>query len=154
MSGRREKRSGSIGALCKMSDAIFKRLLLQQLSSRFNHTLQKACIREKYKLLLFLALCQSLKVYDTLKINYLSYFASIDKAMLVSSGKRSSRPSRPPGLLLFHIALRGSWSHIKLVAWIDRLERKERIWISPVCLPVRFLCADHMIWKGLHRHVY
>ncbi len=76
---------------------IFKRLLLPQFSSNFNQTLQKACIRGKYRLLLFLSVCHSLKVYGTLNRSYFSsmYIASIDKAMLVSSSKRSSRTLRP-----------------------------------------------------------
>ena len=41
----------------------------------------------KCRLLLFLAICQTLKVYGTLNICYLSYIASIHKAMLVSSAK-------------------------------------------------------------------
>ena len=44
-------------------------------------------------------MCRFLKVYGILKIIYLSYIASIHKAMLVSSGKRSSRTSRPLSLL-------------------------------------------------------
>ena len=39
----------------------------------------------------FLAICQILKVYGTLKISYLNYIARIHKDMLVSSDKRSSR---------------------------------------------------------------
>ncbi len=53
----------------------------------------------KYRLLLFLAICQILKVYGTLKISYLSYIAIIHNAMLILSGKKSSRTSRPLCLL-------------------------------------------------------
>ncbi len=56
-----------------------------------------ALVRGKYRLLLFLAICQTLKVHGTLKINYLRYVASIHRAMLVSSGKVSSTL----GLLFF-----------------------------------------------------
>ena len=58
--------SGSFGALCKILYVkIFKRLLLQQFSSKFIQTLQKATSRGKYSLLLFLAIWQILKVYGT-----------------------------------------------------------------------------------------
>ncbi len=50
--------------------------------------------------ILFLATCYILKVYDTLNISSLSYIASIHKAMLVKSDRRSSRAPRPLGLLL------------------------------------------------------
>ena len=83
---------GSFDTLCKISHVqIFKRLLLPQFSSYLNQTLHKACNLAKYKLLLFLAICQTLKAHGILKISYLSCIASIHKAMLVSSGKRSSR---------------------------------------------------------------
>ncbi len=42
-------------------------------------------------LLLFITIGQILKVYGTLKRSYLSYISIIHKAMLVLSGKRSSR---------------------------------------------------------------
>ncbi len=58
-------------------------------------------IRGEYRLLLFLAICQILRVYGTLKISYLSYIASIHKSMLVSSNKWRSRASRPLGLFFF-----------------------------------------------------
>ena len=45
-------------------------------------TLQKACIRGRYRLII-------VKTYGTLKISHLSYFTSIHKAVLVSFGKRS-----------------------------------------------------------------
>ncbi len=50
----------------------------------------------------FISIYQILKVYDTLKISYPKYIASIHTATctLASSGKRSSRASSPPGLLL------------------------------------------------------
>ena len=57
--------------------------------------MQSMIIRGGNRLLLSLAICQILKVYDTLKISYLIYIAIIHKAMLVSSGKRQSRVSRP-----------------------------------------------------------
>ena len=46
----------------------------------------------------FLAICQILKIYGTLKITYLSYIASIHKSMLVSFDIWSSRASRPLAL--------------------------------------------------------
>ncbi len=39
------------------------------------------------------------KIYGTLRISHVSYITSISKAMLVSSGKRSSTASRPIGLV-------------------------------------------------------
>ena len=58
---------------------------------------RKPCIRGKYRLLLFLANCQILKVHGTLKISYLSYIASIHKAMLVSApGKKSPAEYKGP----------------------------------------------------------
>ncbi len=93
----------SFDAPCKISNVkIFKRSLVPQFSSNFNQTLQKACIQGKYRLLLFLDSCQILKGYGTLKISYLSQIASIHKAMLVSSSNRSSKLSRPLGLLLMN----------------------------------------------------
>ncbi len=100
---------------------IFKRPLLPHFSSKFKQILQKSCNRGKYTGYYFFwqdpdeffpcglpiaaegqpeETCQMLKVYlkifeDTMKTTYLSYIAIIDKAMLVSSGKRSSRVSRP-----------------------------------------------------------
>ncbi len=56
----------------------------------------------KYRLLLFLAICQILKVYGSLKTSYLSLIASFHKTMLVSSGNRSSKSSRPLGLFFFY----------------------------------------------------
>lgn len=48
---------------------IFKRLvLLPEFSPNFSQTLQKACNQVKYRLFLFLVICQILKVYGTLKI--------------------------------------------------------------------------------------
>ncbi len=55
--------------------------------------------REVETTIFFLVICQILKRYGTLKIRYLSYIAITHKAMLVSSGKRSSRGSRPLGVL-------------------------------------------------------
>ena len=54
----------------------------------------------RYRLLFFLAICQTLKVYGILKISYLSYIALMHKVMLVLSGKRSNRASRPMSFLL------------------------------------------------------
>ncbi len=51
---------------------------------------------------------QTLKVYGTLKISYLIYIASIHNAMLISSGKRSSRASRPLGLFFFFFNLKST----------------------------------------------
>ena len=87
---------GSFGALCKISDVkILKRLLLPSFHPIFTQTLQNAGIRGKYSLSLFLAICQTLKVYDTLKISYLGYIASIPKAMLVSKGQAEYQGSGP-----------------------------------------------------------
>ena len=91
------------GALCKISDVNnFKRLLLPQFSSNFNQTLQKTCIQGKYRLLLILAICQTLKVYIWHFENNLPqlYTASIHKAMLVSSGK-GLQSVKAPGPLVF-----------------------------------------------------
>ncbi len=54
-------------------------------------------------------------IYSTLKIHvsYLSCIARIHKAMLTSFGKRSSRASRPLGLLLLFLFYRGV-KHINL----------------------------------------
>ncbi len=88
---------GSFGALCKIHDVkIFNRLLLPQFSSIFKQTLEKVCNWGKYRSLLFLAVCQNLKVYGPLKmLSQLHIAILIHEAMLVSSGKRSSRASRP-----------------------------------------------------------
>ncbi len=57
--------------------------------------------QEKIQAITFLAICQILKVYGTLKISYLSYIASIHKSVLVSSDKWSSRASMPLGLFYY-----------------------------------------------------
>ncbi len=65
----------SFGALCKIPNVrIFKRPLLPQFSSNFNHNLKKSCNPGKYRLLLFLAICQFC-VHGTLKRSYLCYIA-------------------------------------------------------------------------------
>ncbi len=65
---------GSLGEFCRISDVkIFKGLLLPEFSSKFHQTLQIACIREKYRLLLFLGICQIFKVYGTLNMSKISY---------------------------------------------------------------------------------
>ena len=50
---------------CKSSNVkVFKRLLLLHFSSNFNQTLQKTFIRGKYRLFLFLGICQiSIKLF-------------------------------------------------------------------------------------------
>ncbi len=70
------------------------KLLLPQFSSNFNQTLQKECNCGNTGYYYFWRSEKSLKVYRTLKINYLSYIAIIHKTMLVSSDKRSSRHKR------------------------------------------------------------
>ena len=75
-------------------------VLLPQFSFNFNETLKKACNPGKYRPLLFLVICHILSTgIWHLKRSYLSYFAIIHKAILVSFGKRLSRASRPLGLL-------------------------------------------------------
>ncbi len=84
----------SFGALCKLPQVkIFKRLLLSRLSFNFNQTVQTACNRGKYRSLLFLAICQILKVYMAFwrEATSATLPLSLLKTMLVSSGKRSSR---------------------------------------------------------------
>ncbi len=89
---------GSSGALCNFSDVKnFKRLFLPQFSSNF---MENTVIRGENRLLLFLDICQILKICGTLKISYLSFIATIHKVMLVSSRKGSSRVSRTLVLLL------------------------------------------------------
>ncbi len=76
---------GSFDALCKIPGV--KRLLLPHFSPNFKQTLEKACNRGKYRPLLFLAICQILKVhvYGTLKISYISkiMIATIHEAIYV-----------------------------------------------------------------------
>ncbi len=81
----------------------FSKVYCSPFSSKFSQALLQACIQGQYRLLLFVAICQILKVpvYVSLKISYLSYIASIHKAMLVSSVKGSSRASRASGDLVF-----------------------------------------------------
>ncbi len=79
-------------------------LLLPQFSSNFNQTfnfLEKMCNLEEIQVITFLAIWQILKVNGTLQISYLIYIGIIHKAMLVLSGKRSSRVSAPLGLLFW-----------------------------------------------------
>ncbi len=79
---------------------IFKRLvLLPEFSPNFSQTLQKACNQVKYRLFLFLVICQILKVYGTLKISYHSYIAIIHKAMFVSSCKGQADVKAPGPLV-------------------------------------------------------
>ncbi len=54
----------------------FSSLLLSQFSSNFNQTLKKTCNRAKYRLT-FLAICQILKAYGTLKRSYISCITAI-----------------------------------------------------------------------------
>ena len=42
--------------------------------------MESMAIRGEYRLLLYLSICQTLKLYGTLKISYLIYIASIHKA--------------------------------------------------------------------------
>ncbi len=86
---------------------------------------RKHPFRGKHRLLLFLAICQILKVHCTLNIRYLSYIASIHKAMLVSSGKGSSRSSRPLGILL--LALLDCVSRVNGVAWASVIVRNANV---------------------------
>ncbi len=106
---------GSFGALCKISDVkISKRLLRPQFSFIFEQTLQKACNRGKYRVSLFLGTFKrNLKVYDTLKISYLSYIAIIHKAMLVASGEKFSRSLKSVGLSMYNLEQKGFFTKFK-----------------------------------------
>ncbi len=62
---------------------------------------------------IFLAICQILKLYVTLMISHLSYIEIVHKAMLVSSDKRSSsRGQRPLSLFIsnFQQYVENGWS--------------------------------------------
>ncbi len=66
----------SASALCKIFNVkLIKRLLLPMFSSNFNQLYRKHVIGRKIRILLFLAICQILKVYGTLKISYTSYIS-------------------------------------------------------------------------------
>ena len=54
-----------------------------------------------HRLLLFLTICQSLKVYGILNKRQLSYISIIHKPMLVSSGKKVKQIIKAPGPRLF-----------------------------------------------------
>ncbi len=96
---------GSFHALCKIPGVkISKRLLLPQFSSNFNQTLKKACNPGKCRPLLFSGNLPNFK--------YMALWREVTSAtscILVSSGKRSSRASRPLGLL---------FSNVTLVYWL------------------------------------
>ncbi len=52
-------------------------------------------LRRKYRLLLFLVICQIWKVYGTLKISHLSYIVIIHKGMWISSSKGQAEHQGP-----------------------------------------------------------
>ncbi len=63
----------------------------------------------EYRLLLFLATCQTLNVYGTLKISYLSYIATIHKAKIAGFiwQKVVKQNVKAPGPLVLNIGLYG-----------------------------------------------
>ncbi len=69
-----------------------------QFSSNINQTLPKVN-RGKYRLLLFLVICQILKIYRTWTISHLSYTAIIHKAMLVHLAQDESDRQGPLDLV-------------------------------------------------------
>ncbi len=83
----------------------FKRVLLPQLSSNLNKSLQKACIHGKIQPFTASVYVVYLKVYATLKINYLSYIPSIHNDMLALLWQKGKQIVKAPGLLFQHVML-------------------------------------------------
>ncbi len=85
----------SFGALCKISDVkIFKRLLLPHISLNFSQTLQKACIPENTGYY-FSGDIPNFKSIWHFEDKLQLHIVNIHNAMLVPSGKKSSRVTRP-----------------------------------------------------------
>ncbi len=92
---------GSFGAFWKISGIIFKRVLFNSfhpISTIFDG---KYGNQVDIQTVIFLAVYQILKIYGTCHRCHLCYIAIIHKTLLVSSGKRSSRESRPLGLFIY-----------------------------------------------------
>ena len=111
-------------------------MLLPQSSFNFKQTLEKACNPGKYRPLLFLV-----PVSGTLKRSYPSYLAIIHKAISVSSGKRSSRASRPLGLLFVYFSHQGHMpilckqiSHCSTLYSKMYIQQDMQQWLLPVIL--------------------
>ncbi len=66
-------------------------------------TYRKHVFGAKYRLLLFLAICQILKLYGTMKISYLSYIASIHKLCLFHLAKGQAEPQGPWASFVVHL---------------------------------------------------
>ncbi len=131
----------SVCALCKISD-----VNTTCTSSTFFIQFQPNCtesmvIRGKYRLWLFSKIYQILKLYSTVKINHVSYIASIHKAMFVSSSKRSSRSSRQLGCFCFfhdHAAESSDWGFISVGYWCCTY-RYLHGYVKTICLLLVFM---------------